>query len=448
MMNNFDRFFLFKYSLLKNEAKSKFIDSRKNDNLSLEELEYLNWKKTKDLLIHAYETVPFYYNRFEKIGLHPTDISSEKYFYQVPILKKGDIRDNYDDFLSNKFSRKKIKQITTGGSTGIPLKVGRDKSIVREAQKWRIQSWWGVNLTDNLATVYRDLPYSKLEKLALRLAYWPQKLIKLDASSIEKKNIKRFLDKINKKKPKMVHGYVGGIDTVADFILREDITIYSPKVVWLTAAPITKIQEKKISKAFNAPVCDQYGCSEVYFISAECPKKEGLHILSDLRKIEFIDDRNQPSDSGKLLITDLEDWAFPLIRYMNGDEGRLLNKKCSCGMELPLMDKVKGRTSDNLIFENGLTVSGEYLTTIFDDFTDEVDRFQVVQTSANEMEIRVQSSIDSDLKRITELVKKRVSKKLKNKVLINTQIVDHIEDDQGKLRFIKREFTNSSETAL
>ena len=82
---------------------------------------------------------------------------------------------------------------------------------------------------------------------------------------------------------------------------------------------------------------------------------------------------------GDITVTDLENYVFPLIRYRIGDRGCALSYQCSCGVNLPLMDSVKGRTTDNLPLPDGSVLSGEYLTTIFDDFPDAVHAFSVHQ---------------------------------------------------------------------
>ncbi|MEQ8581147.1 MAG: hypothetical protein RIC30_09070 [Marinoscillum sp.] len=430
--------FLLKYTVAKSSAFQAYLDGIRNQALSLEELNELNWSRTKSLLNYAYKNVPYYQRKYKSVGLHPNDISSEKVYYQVPVLTKEEIAENYELLISRLVSHKTVKDITTGGSTGVPLRVGRNKNVVREAQKWRIQSWWGINPTDNIATAYRPLPYSNFDKLAMRAIYYPQKAVKLDATNITSENIRSFVMQMARIRPKMIHGYVGAIDAVADYIIKHKIEVPAPKTVWLTASPITGIQESKISSAFNAPVCDQYGCSEVYFISAECPKKEGLHVLSDVKKVEFIDKNN--NGIGKLIVTDLEDYAFPLIRYMNGDESSFKDHKCSCGMNLPLMNKVKGRTTDNLEIGGDVVISGEYLTTIFDDYVDSVSRFQVIQKSRAEITIKVVPKKQEGLEDVVSNVKNTLKAKSKGLADITVEVVNRIPDVKGKMKFIIKDF--------
>ncbi len=435
--------YLFRYSLAKPGAIQEYKEALKNQSLSNHKLTELSWQKLQLLVRDAYENVPWYKQSFAQVDLHPDDIKSQEDFGKVPILTRDDLKDNFDEFISQKADAKKLKISTTGGSTGTPLRIGMDHQGIREIRKWQMFSWWSLSLNTNMATIYRGLPIRGLKKLALDCINWPQKVVRMDATQISKKKIDSFLHDFKKKKPQLVHGYVGALDVLADHILENSILLPSPKVIWATAAPISKVQELKISRAFNAPVCDQYGCSEIYFIAAECPHKNGLHIFSDRVKVEILDDNNQPvslGTYGKIVLTNLDEYSFPLIRYENGDMGRLLNRTCSCGMSLPLMDKVKGRISDNIILPDETVLSGEYLTTIFDDFTDSVKQFQVVQHKSGNITVKVVFRTgNKKAKTILNHVKNQLESRINQQVKVSLIEVNSIPPIRGKLQFIIKE---------
>jgi phenylacetate-CoA ligase len=296
-----------------------------------------------------------------------------------------------------------------------------------------------------MASLYRGVPVTGIKKLALNIINWPQEVIRFDATNMTIENIKKFIDEIKIKKPDLIHGYVGAVDAVANYILENNIRVPSPKVLWLTAAPVTKIQEDKISKAFNAPVCDQYGCSEQYFISCECPEKEGLHVFEDTVKVEFLDDDDNPVENntyGNLVFTNLEEYGFPLIRYKNGDRSRFLETKCSCGRVLPLMDKVKGRVSDNIYLPNKNIMSGEYLTTMFDDYTDDVKQFQIIQKEDYSVTIKIVFHKNNNVKQIVQNIYDDLQKRIQYSVDLKLEQVSEIISEKGKLQFIKSELRN------
>ncbi len=444
-MNRSEYFYLLRYSVAKKGALKAYLQALSDEILPSEKLSRLSWEKTKRLLHYAYEKVPFYNKRFKSIGLHPSDISSEEQYEQIPVLTRKDIRVNFNLLVSSEADPGKLKISTTGGSTGEPLRIGLMPGRNREIQKWQMMSWWDLNPAVNYASVYRKLPLSLAQKTAAYLITWPQKVIRADASEMTVEGIEKFINSFLRIKPRLLHGYVGAIDTISDYIIDNNIILPAPSVVWLTAAPVSRLQEEKISRAFRAPVCDQYGCSEIYFVSAECPRKEGLHIFSDSVKVEILgEDSNPvpPGMHGKIVLTNLDEYFFPLIRYENGDYGRLNDHLCSCGRSLPLMDKVKGRISDNLILPDKTVLTGEYLTTIFDEYTGRVRQFQIVQNQSQAIEVKVvlnNRDRDQTDAKMLEDIKAVLSQRIKNQVPLTINVADHIDNKKGKLQFIVRE---------
>lgn len=443
-MNIQTNLFLFKYQIAKKGAIHQYKEAIRNQQLSQEELKTISFRKFKTIVDYAYNNVPYYSKKYREAGISPADIITEKDIERIPILTRQEIIEHYNEFYSSGVNRKELRISTTGGSTGTPLKVGFTRKLIREIPKWRMLNWWGLLPNVNMATFYRGVPSSKIQTMALDFIYYPQKVIRFDATQIDESRILAFIEKFNRIKPDLIHGYVGAIDTVANYILEHNTTLtHRPKVVWLTAAPVTKIQEEKINKAFHAPVCDQYGCSEMYFISAECPKKEGLHIFSDSVYVEILTNENSLApigEYGKVTFTNLNEFYFPLIRYQNGDESRLLAYKCSCGMNLPLMDKVKGRISEKVVMPDGLILSGEYLTCLFDDYTDEVKQFQVIQRADASIDVNI-LFFDSCKNRqeVIHATFIELQSRIHNERLIRINEVAQIENKKGKLQFIVSE---------
>lgn len=435
--------YLMRYSVFKKGALRAYTNAIRNQHHSKTELQEISWKKTMKLLEYAFDNVPWYTDKFNRIGLNPKDISRPEHFSQVPIVTRKDITRNFGQFISRKVNPKSLKISRTGGTSGNPLKIGMSKVGLREVQKWQMYSWWGINPGEHMASIYRGLPKTGLETVVLNLINWPQKTIRVDATQINEKIIKDFIAKSKKLRPKLVHGYVGALDAVADYIIDNGIEFPAPKVVWATAAPITQIQEDKISKAFNAPICDQYGCSEIYFIASECPNKNGLHVFADKVNVEILDEFDNlvgTEEYGRIILTNLEEYHFPLIRYENGDIGRFLRNECECGVNLPLLDKIKGRISDNIVLPDGTVLAGEFLTTIFDDLTDCVKQFQIVQKKDESILVNVVPNPQNmQVEKINATIHLQLQRRIRNQVRLKIAFVDKIESHKGKLRFVIKE---------
>src|SRR5262249_44155697 len=80
-------------------------------------------------------------------------------------------------------------------------------------------------------------------------------------------------------------------------------------------------------------------------------------------EIETPEGQAAPGQTGTILVTDLLNYAMPLIRYRIGDLGSWACGRCSCGRALPRLEQVTGRVTDFLVGCDGQLVSGVFLAT-------------------------------------------------------------------------------------
>jgi phenylacetate-CoA ligase len=411
-----------------------------NQRLSRDELDELNWQKRKSILSHAFEHVPFYRRKYEQAGLCPNDIKSPDDFARIPIVEKDEIRAHAQEMLSDEAEARFMVESSTGGSTGVPVKVMHDTRFHYEPLLWRMLGWWGVSPEMNSAYVLRLRRKRIVERWANAAMWWPTMRVQMDASLMTEHDMRRFIGRLHSIRPKLLQGYVGSVYHLALFMEKHGLTIQPPKAIWVTSSPISIVQRLKIEKVFGAPVYDQYGCGEIYALAAQCRVREGLHVFWDARFIEFVDHNAIPVNDGEygtVLVTDLENRVFPLIRYKNGDIGRFLGKQCPCGCELPLIDSVKGRITDCLTLPDGSKVSGDYLTTIFDDFPETVQAFQIRQ--GHDFSVRllyVPSPGEHRTDQAICFVKGELEKRCRGQATVLIQKVEAIPHDRGKLRFV------------
>jgi len=107
----------------------------------------------------------------------------------------------------------------------------------------------------------------------------------------------------------------------------------------------------------------------------------------------------------KLLITDLENYAFPIIRYQLGDIVTLSDsmKSCDCGRSLPRLKSIAGRFSDFIKLKNGRQISGSGLTISLLSKIKGILKTQIIQNSLENLTLRIVKDDNFDDKSIEQL---------------------------------------------
>ena len=411
------------------------------------ELNALNWSKRHQLLVHAFRNIPYYRDRFTEAGLREKDFEDPAVWTQIPILTKRELVDCFEDIKAPGKTTNDYYVSATGGTTGQPVKVLHDASFPHAALRWRMLRWWGLRPGTDEGRIWRyiksqALPTPSWKNRVRQILFGclePREVL-LDSSCMDDASIEAFLHEWNAVRPPLLTAYIGSIHHVACHILKHRIQVHSPTAIWATSAPMSSVQRSIIQEAFRAPVYDQYGSGEVYWFAAECRCQQGLHMFVDARHFEFIKEDGTlcpPDQSGRILVTDLENMVFPIIRYENGDIGRQLSRPCSCGVNLPLMDPVKGRVTENIKLKDSTILSGEYLAAIFDDNPHAVRAFQLWQRSDYSVVLRVIPNPEHlQAIQIIEDVKEQLSTKMMHKIPVTIEYVQSIPADLGKTRYI------------
>ncbi len=142
-----------------------------------------------------------------------------------------------------------------------------------------------------------------------------------------------------------------------------------------------------------------WNCQQAF----ECPKG-GLHLCHDNFYLEFIKDGKpaQPGEVAELVVTNLHNYAFPLIRYSVGDMVELSSKSCACGRTLPIISNVTGRVHDSITTLDGSELHGLFFTHVFDEL-DEVHQFRIIQQVDTRLDIELVSPQQVDVSVIEEI---------------------------------------------
>lgn len=445
-MTSKDSIMQFKYRMFKPNTTEFYNRLMQSQNWSDEELAAWQSKRLQRLLFSAWEHSPFYRRRFREAGIHPSDISGPQDLHLLPVLSRNDIRNHFSEIRARNVPKRFLKPSTTGGTSGIPVRTLLDRRVPHAALGWRMLSWWGYGPAVNIGLIWRGVDTSMINRFRNRAVSWPSRQVRLNASAIDTQSMERFVRECERLDVPVLHGYVGAVHHLARYLEMRGGDYWRPELVWVTCSPVSGPHLEQIARVFQAPVQDQYGSCEVYWIAAQCRcSAPNLHLFADARLLEVTDSRFRPvpcGRTGNLLITDLENLAFPIIRYDIGDRGRLILGKCECGNRLPLMGPVQGKSVDTIQLPDGTAITD--INVIFDDFPEAVNAFQVYQDSAGNLEIRyVPTSDAKKTLQAVRIVRERMQKTVRGQIEVHLRAVERIPHRKGKLQYVFSEFKGS-----
>jgi len=371
---------------------------------SRKELQELQNEKVQRLVWHAYKNVPYYRRILKERCLLPQDIRTVEDLQKLPVLRKKDIRKHFSDqLIAKNIDKRELSMSRTAGSTGEPLFFYLDKNSLSycSAAFYRFLEWMGLDIGDQIIKMWAgpELGRSR-ESFIARLKERMLRVETLNSLRMGEDRLEVYAAKIISQKPKLLYGYGSSIFMLAEYMIKKKISIPHDMAVTTTSEVLQPEQREQIELAFNTSIFDLYGCGEINSIACECEKHKGLHIALEHVIVEVINehDGSQADGVGSLLITDLENYSMPLIRYMNGDRSRFLKGGCSCGRDLPLIDHIDGRTYDIVIGTNGNSIYGGFFNKIVLGKLDWISRFkikqyQVVQETEKDISIKIMSEI-------------------------------------------------------
>lgn len=443
-----DSLFWLKNRLFRKESQIAYENAISYCDLSVDEKKRVSFEKRKALVDYAYNHCPFYKFLYDKVGFNPSALKSEKDWQLVPILEKHMIRECADEIVSDEYKQSTLGIITTGGSTGEPLKLYKSKHVHYEVLGWRALKWWGVSPADNEGILHRRIPTSFFEKKINGIKWWPTRRSYLSATAVSDKDIASFLKDIKSKKIEWLVGYCASIEYVADYILKNEIRVDGIKLIWSTSSPLTKIVREKIEAAFHCKVMDQYGCCEMGNIAIQKPNEDFLTINSDYVHVDIVNSKDiivsDNKEYGDILITELRTKEFPLIKYRLGDRSRMILTMEESLDGFPKLEFVQGRITDAIWLPDGTYVDGAYLTTICDNYCDSIACYQVHQQLDYSIDLSFVPK--NDVEDINLVIGKIISdfqQLINNQVKIRSEIVSNITDFAGKRKFIISEISLS-----
>lgn len=369
---------------------------RKTQWLSPESVEQLQMERLRALLEHAYRHVPYWRELFDSIGFMPEDARSLSDLQRLPLLEKQVVRERvHFDLLADNVRRSEIIRIATSGSTGQPLVCYADRTQLelRWAATLRSQEWTGYRFGDRCVRLWHQtigMSWSQILREHVDALFSRRTFI--PAYQIGEHNIRGFLRTIERARPVLIDGYAESFNFLSTYMQREHLTTARPKGIMSSAQMLPKQSRKAIEAAFHSKVYDKYGSREFSGIAYECGEEEGMHhVVAESYIVEIIKDGRPalPGEMGEIVITDLNNYAMPFIRYRVGDLARAAQGSCACGRGLPRIGEIEGRTQSIILGTNGSFVPGTFFAHYFKEYDYALNQYQIEQSERGAVTLRL-----------------------------------------------------------
>lgn len=314
----------------------------------------------QQLLLHAFNTVPFYKEKFLRLGInkHYLQKIATTTLFEIPILTKEEFRKfGSTRLLSSKCEPNGIF-LKSSGSTGTPTATRFSHKM---HQKWfalmesRVRNWAGVSSEIPRGMIGGRKIMGKKEHAPF-YRYNPfEKQTYFSAYHINKNNAANYLYGMQRNKVQYMTGYAMSNYFLANLFAQAELKAPGLKAVITSSEVLTTEMRKLLENVYDCKVNNSWSGVEACGLISEC-RAGNLHINLDAGLIELLDANLQPvktGTAGEAYCTGFLNFDQPLIRYKIGDQMVFDDAKCTCGCHLPIVKEISGRNEDIIYGKDG-----------------------------------------------------------------------------------------------
>ncbi len=406
---------------------------RRTQWLGASETRELQDEKLRRLTRHAYRNVPYYRRKMQELRIRPEDIRGQADLHKLPFLTKADIRAHlHFDIMSENHDKAQILKVTTSGSTGEPFVCYADRAQleVRWAATLRAQEWTGYRFGDPALRLWHQtlgMTKSQAWKEHADAILCNRTFIPIFELSDE--NLARMIDVMVRVQPVLMDGYAEALDFIARYLKTTGRVDVRPKALMSSAQTLPGPSRKLIEEAFGCKVFDKYGSREFSGIAYECEAHDGYHVVAEAYIVEVLKDEKPvaPGEVGEVVITDLNNFCMPFIRYRIGDVAEAMSSdaRCACGRGAPRVGAIEGPVQSIIQGTDGRYLPGTFFAHYLKEFDYAIKKFQVVQDERDAMVFRVVKGgrySDDVLQQVLATFREYLGDKMK----IEVQFVDEV----------------------
>jgi phenylacetate-CoA ligase len=311
----------------------------------------LQEERLRKLVDHVYRSVTFYRKLFDESGLGPSDIERLEDLGKLPLTTKSMFRAlQPKSYTARGPDLRRYHKQTTSGSSGEPFSIYWDdrSAITFLTTSIRAHRWMGGRLTDHI--------------LLIGPTYYPDKLFvqKLGLGRVTllspMNRPELLLESYESFKPDVLLIYPSVLKSLFVAITNPRMIKHKVRMIITSGEYLDSSTRTRSEEIFGGRTFQFYGSWEIGRIANECRFRTGLHINEDVVVAEYLPSEIH-QDQRKIVLTNLSNFTMPFLRYVQGDEVRVVPGRCPCGSPFARIQIVEGRQSDVIELPSGRKVS-------------------------------------------------------------------------------------------
>ena len=320
-----------------------------------------------EVCAHAAKEVLFYKDRLSAFSSRRT--FSTQLWQTIPILSRRKLAENSDAILAKSIPTMagSSRSTFTSGSSGQPLKfeISHLSDIYSQIAYRRYFEAWNIKRGFKLLTVRSprnkaDMDVEGILKKALPGALGHE----YTSFTLE---VDQTIAAIRDIKPDYLRTFPSVANEVAQKARRLGLDLHL-KLVMTVGETITPETKAAIRECLNCDVADAYAAEELQLIAYQCPRCGNYHCTNENLYVELLNDKGGPvgiGEVGRVVITTLNNFAMPLIRYELEDFAMRGVAKGRCGRRGTLIKQIMGRRRNMFRLLDGRSIwpsipSGEF----------------------------------------------------------------------------------------
>ena len=413
------------------------------------ELERMQLKQVRALLAHCLRHVPYYRKTLTAAGIVPASIETMDDFRRIPFLTRRDYQEQTASFMATQLPAGTVASdiMQTSGSSGTPIRVYPTNMVDLwwHAFFLRDLEWCNFDATGVLAVIRntgKTDPELQSLMSGVSLPYWSAGLDPLIQSGPThvmevRQDVRIQLQWLRRIAPDYILSLPANLEVLAGLLIQEG-PLPGLKAIQSMASVLTPEAQAVIEKGFGVPVTNTYSGVEAGYMATSCPAGHGLHVHAENILLEVLDADNRPcapGQTGRIVLTTLNNLRAPFVRYDLGDDASLGVEACLCGRGLPLLARIHGKQYPMFLLPDGQRKHSGPLTVMVRQIGG-YWQSQIVQKAPDHVVVRL--IIDANwTEQHAERMKRLVQEYFASPIRVDVEIHDRLVlPNSGKFQFV------------